>query len=257
MNSIKQIIGMKCKLQGNKANYSFLLVDHKENRISELKLKVGSKIQLKLLEKGCIGYWDMMNWKYEKCGKKLKFGTQCDECKIKDFRNICLSCNGIKCNLPKNLAEIFQERKSIVYLAQFGSIKKVGTSRAGRFLERLLEQGADSGKIIKWNLSCLEAKRLEKNLSKKYKELVLPEEKIKNLFEAKPFFPIALSQFYPLEFEKIEIRKIRYLPPIKNIYGRLVGVKGPLIFIQKSNEICWMNFKELRGFHCSFRIENL
>ena len=248
------IIGLKCKLIHGEARYSLLSLTEKGN-FKNLLLKPNSNISLKLVRKTCIGYWDVRKRRYERCDKPINQGTQCTSCKLKDLRNICFSCSGIKCSLPKDLAPTFSTRKFIIYLAQFGKIKKVGVCRKERFLERLLEQGADSGMILGVK-HCLEARRLEKELSRKYKEVVSSVEKIDNLFLGEIAFPINLRKFYSTNLRKISGRRLIPLSPLpQKISGRLLLVKGPLLFLKKMDKIYWLNLRELFGWKIFFNIE--
>lgn len=98
-------------------------------------------------QKQCTGFFH--DGRHVGCKDKiaLDYGSQCNGCALRDSFSMCIRCTGEKCINEKRRDEC-KEEQYYIYLAAFNSILKVGISLDRRFIERLVEQGADFGAVV-------------------------------------------------------------------------------------------------------------
>ncbi len=107
----------------------------------------GSSLRATLGDKRCAGFF--LDGRHTECKEKphLDYGSQCNSCLLRDRFAMCFRCTGETCINEKRRKDCANEQ-FIIYLAAFNSILKVGISFEARFLERLVEQGADFGAVV-------------------------------------------------------------------------------------------------------------
>lgn len=101
-----------------------------------------SELHATIGEKRCTGIFPNF-----RCTTKIEYGSQCNSCLLRDKFSLCMRCTGAECINEKRRDDCKQE-EYFIYLAAFNSILKVGISLGRRFLERMVEQGADFGAIV-------------------------------------------------------------------------------------------------------------
>lgn len=104
-----------------------------------------SEIHATIGEKRCTGFF--LDGRHSECGERIDYGSQCNSCVLKDRFSLCFRCTGEKC-INEKRRDACKEEHYMIYLAAFNSILKVGISFERRFIERLVEQGADFGAIV-------------------------------------------------------------------------------------------------------------
>lgn len=127
-------------------NWEPFLVCKNNDDFSRIKL-VGSDLHMKIGEKRCIGFF--REGVHIRCpnSTQIAYGWNCNACRMEDDFFACIQCDGSGCMNEDRRNECTKERY-FVYLAAFDSVLKVGISQGHRFLERLVEQGADFGAKI-------------------------------------------------------------------------------------------------------------
>ena len=228
-------------------------------------------IKFKLGNRYCIGYFK--DETRVPCPKqaKVKDSYQCELCMSLDEHLKCASCTGERCLLKKR-REICKKEEYSIYLAIFGDILKVGISKEPRLRLRLIEQGCDfaakiakvrDGKVarsleqyIKEKLEIVDRVRTKEKAKQK---IASPQVAISRIFNSLellkgdgkvgPYlvFPeiFDLRSFYNLPSKQMEL--IRPKRGMK-LEGRVIGVKGNLIFIKNKSKDFSLNGKELVGF---------
>ncbi len=128
----------------------------------------------------CVGHWSSIN-NYVLCGRVIKDGFQCEECRRRDVWNPCAVCTGAFCVNPNEEVRNFcMHNNFIVYLAYFGGHKiKVGVTFEGRLEERLLEQGAVAYTIHSHQPNGLRAREVETKMKKVFVDRLTTVEKVK------------------------------------------------------------------------------
>jgi hypothetical protein len=172
-------------------------------------------------------------------------------------------CPGAICSKPH-----------IVYLAFFNTHYKIGLSSENRFKLRITEQGADAYSIISKTKNRLEARELEKNISRilRIKQAFEPEELLKTFTEqfrekiiyekyellSKSFknrFGLNSSDLifienYPLE---LPLRSTPKLQETKKIHqGKYLGIKGKYL-IYDSKGLNALKMDEMLGNFVTFQ----
>lgn len=132
-------------------------------------------------EKRCTG--SFIGTRHVECSQKLDFGSQCNSCVLKDRFALCFRCTGDECINEKRRSDCKGEQY-FIYLAAFHSILKVGISIEMRFLERLVEQGADFGAIVGRVKDGLVVRKIEQRIASTLgiTDRVRGEEKARMLF---------------------------------------------------------------------------
>lgn len=216
--------------------------------------------------------WRVLNPCLERT--QIKHGTQCTRCASRDMMRSCLLCNGLVCSAPMNVRKTCKDSVCYVYLASFGSNRiKAGVSQANRITKRWVEQGADMAKrVLRGN--GMEVRRYEKqvqdelgalrlfkgnekmSIKRERSDLERPvhsfnvlEEKIHDTFAEEHHFHEELQILTPI-YRLPEIKK-RPLPLIVKegieVSGRILGVKGPILFLEKNDLILALDLNRLLG----------
>lgn len=183
-------------------------------------------------------------------------------------------CEGQTCSAHPIVRKACEEGVFYVYLASFGSREiKAGVSRADRIVERWVEQGADfAARVLKGNGR--DVRRYEKqvqdqlgalrllrgnekiNVIQKYIDpersmrlLNALKEKINGTFPEEHQFDEeirTLTPFYGLP----EIRKKPLAMKVRDgleISGRILGVKGPILLLEKNDLVFALDLNGLTG----------
>lgn len=143
-----------------------LLYDSESNFIERLDLAYIDFSASK--EKTCIGR--MENGEYIPCPQQVKLtkSSTCLKCSSPSIPVLeCVfepRCAGERCNSPT-----FCTRPHVVYLALYNNLIKVGMTSEKRFKQRIMEQGADAASVIFACENRLEARKLEKEVSARFK----------------------------------------------------------------------------------------
>jgi len=128
-------------------NWEPTLILRDNDYMSKIRL-INQKINFRIGKKMCIGFYK--NGKHNPCPKSREILTDwfCRDCIKKDDFFLCVKCDGSDCINEKQRGSC-KENNYFIYLAAFDNILKVGISYEFRFLERLVEQGADlAAKIV-------------------------------------------------------------------------------------------------------------
>ena len=258
-------------VQEEKWTPNLVLFNHEESKIENFPLKKGKEISFKVLDrKFCIGYRDLDKWVF--CGKEINSGLRCKECLKNDILIPCLSCDGTICRGFPKLREICETGIYYIYLTSFGDHLKVGVVRETRFPKRWIEQGADFGtrviKIKNGRLARTIEKRIHKRLNFSGRSQVIKNLNKNNEFnlilkkfnEAKEKIKKELNEFsnFFLKDEIHDLNEFYDLPKIKNFLelkikpklifsGKIIGVKGFLLFFENENSVYMINLKKLIG----------
>ncbi|MCW1301254.1 MAG: DUF2797 domain-containing protein [Candidatus Nanoarchaeia archaeon] len=239
MNRTYHAIGRKCKLVGGKATYFLFL--RSKNGMKLMELKPGSYLDLELLRRRCLGYYDGT---YHPCDSILKFpALRCSNCEEKHILKKCLQCKG-SCLLPRNVRRKFgADGEHIIYLVEFGKLLKVGVTKKGRVMERWLEQGADAGCVL-GSGNCEEMIGLERRLSTYYFASIPTEWKVKFLFYKGPVSMQDLRKYYTLPSP---VSLFPY-PKGKKLSGEILGVKGEILLLKRNGHCFWVDLDHLIGW---------
>lgn len=234
------------------------------------KIKMFGNHSFMLGQKTCTGFFSKGKT-YECPGKrKLDYGQQCNECKIRDMFSLCMQCTGEKCINEKRRAECEKENY-FIYLAAFDSLLKVGISYEYRFLERLVEQGADFGAKIGRVQDGLAVRAVEQKImrdlnivdrvrgTEKHRMLFCdPNIATTNIFKAIGTLKNGFSQY----LMKPEIYDMRQYYRLHNVFlnpsampitdntemsGEIVAAKGNILVLRKGSEFFSINAHELIG----------
>lgn len=228
-------------------------------------------ISLRLGNRYCIGYFKDETRVPCPSQAKVKESYQCKLCMSLDEHMKCASCTGEKCLLKKR-REVCKREEYSVYLAIFGDILKVGISREPRLRLRLIEQGCDfAARIVKVRDGKM-ARSLEQYIREKLgivdrvkteekanQAVANPQAAIGRIFDSleilredrrvSPYltFPeiFDLRSFYNIPPQPMELIRVRKGMKLE---GRVIGVKGSLIFIRNKSRDFSLNGKELIGF---------
>lgn len=226
-------------------------------------------ISFKLDEKLCIGYFK--DGRHYKCPYKNKteFERSCSDCQRMDDFFRCIKCDGTSC-INEKMRKKCIENNYFIYLAAFHTLLKVGISHEQRFLERLVEQGADFGAKIAFIKDGKNVREIEQKV-KDYLNItdrITGEEKYSMLF-ANPNisvirlcnainklkgngFPLInpeiydLRKYYRLENILTKPKKMDIKTNVK-INGRVVSAKGNILILRNKNSFYSLNVHSLIG----------
>lgn len=226
-------------------------------------------LSLKLGEKLCIGYFK--DGRHYKCPYKNKteFERSCSDCQRMDDFFRCIKCDGTSCINEKKRNECVKNNY-FIYLAAFNTLLKVGISHEQRFLERLVEQGADFGAKIASIKDGKSVRETEQEI-KDYLHItdrIKGDEKQEMLF-ANPNlsiirlssainklkgngFPLVhpeiydLRKYYRLENTPTKPKKLEIKTNTK-ITGRVVSAKGNILILRNKNKFYSLNAHGLIG----------
>ncbi|MBI2075765.1 MAG: DUF2797 domain-containing protein [Candidatus Aenigmarchaeota archaeon] len=234
------------------------------------KIRLFGNHSFVLGQKTCTGFFSGGK-SYECPGKrKLDYGQQCNECKIRDLFALCMQCTGEKCINEKRRAECEKENY-FIYLAAFDSLLKVGISYEYRFLERLVEQGADFGAKIGRVKDGLAVRDIEQKImqnldivdrvrgAEKHKMLFCnPNTAAANISRA----IAALRKDFSQYLIRPEIYDMRSYYRLHNVFlnpsamaikdntelsGEIVAAKGNIFVLRKGGEFFSINAHEIIG----------
>lgn len=233
------------------------------------KIKLFGRHCFVLGEKTCVGFFKDRH--HECPGKrKIEYGQQCNECRLRDSFSLCMQCTGERCINEKRREECRNE-KFFIYLAAFDSLLKVGISAEFRILERLVEQGADFGAKVGLIKDGLAVRSVEQQISKalnivdrirgaqKHKMLFCdPNKAMPNIFKAIS----SLNSGFGKYLIRPEIYDMRHYYRLDNVLltpsempvsenteisGEIVAAKGNIIVLKKGDEFFSINAHELIG----------
>jgi hypothetical protein len=199
-------------------------------------------------------------------------GNQCRSCSAGDASGPCARCIGGTCNAHPSVRETCECSEAFVYLAVFGDRVKAGVSQGRRVEKRWIEQGADAARrVITGNGR--EARIYEKRIQDELGALkrVKSEDKmsftdprelewgLKRLQEhadaLHTLFPEAkhvdeattlLSPIYGLPQTRIRPIEVK-IRDNTAISGKVLGVKGPILFLENSGIIYSFDLHALTG----------
>lgn len=199
-------------------------------------------------------------------------GSQCRACAANDASGPCARCTGESCSAHQSVREACERGEAYVYLAVFGDRVKAGVSHGRRVEKRWIEQGADAARRVLTG-NGREARVYEKRIQDELGALksVKADQKtaftdpkelewgLKNLERyadgIRAQFPSArqiaeeitlLTPIYGLPQTKtrpIEV-KIRDNAAVS---GRILGAKGPILYLENKGIIYSVNLHALSG----------
>lgn len=202
-------------------------------------------------ERGCAGtYVDGM---YIPCDSKS--APFCERCEPLDY---CMICRGECLKLNKDCLQ-----EHAVYLAYFAPDNiKVGVTRASRLKDRLREQGADLGAVLAIFPDGQRARQEEHQRSQNIPAMVSTEAKIAGLNKNPNMrvWKMVLESFgithdISLDFfsEPLWMRPLPLsVQKGTTITGRVVGLKGPVMVLEKFDTLYALNCNSLIGYDIGF-----
>lgn len=215
----------------------------------ELKeIDLSGDIALVLEKRGCAGRWEGDT--YVPCDSEES--PYCRHCG--SLPDPCITCRG-ECLKETKTCDV----EHSVYLAIFSpDIVKVGVSKARRLETRLREQGADMGfEIARYPDGELARKR-ERSLAATFPDRISLQEKLSGM--ATKVDAGTLREIYG-RYDASRIMRFDYfkeplwMKPIviepaegMAISGRVLGVKGKALIIEKRNTIYAINLDDLIGY---------
>lgn len=214
-------------------------------------LDISSEVALTLTGRGCAGRW--AGDTYIPCDSpETPYCSLCAEA-----ADACVICRGECRKTEKTCTE-----EHSVYLAIFSpSTVKVGVSRTYRLETRLNEQGADEGYEIARFPDGEAARKLERSLSVRFPDRIPFSEKIKPGLIDRAAIDKAVSSFTPVRhFNFGYYPREPWMAPIvlrpevnKAISGKMFGVKGQALILEKHGTLYALNLDSLIGYDCEER----
>lgn len=212
------------------------------------EIDVSQEIALVLKKRGCAGTWEKD--RYVACDSLD--APYCS--KHSGAPDPCVACRGI-CLKQKRACT----SEHSVYFAVFApDIIKVGVSKTYRLEKRLHEQGADMGFEIARYPDGELARRRERDLASIYPDRLTFEDKLKGI--AGKVNVEILQEIYR-SYEASRVLNFKYfdrslwmqpivLEPVEGmaISGRVMGVKGQAMVLEKGNSIYAINLDGLIGY---------
>lgn len=214
--------------------------------------------------------------KLNPCPQKAKIskGLRCPSCSSLDALRHCLICDGTECMADPVTRRVCETSTACVYLASFGLENvKVGVSLANRIIKRWIEQGADMAKRILMG-NGMEVRRFEKKIQDelRVRGVVKASQKVGTLWKAQNMerarqllnrieekvmgiFPVShqyheppkiLTEEYNLPSFNRRPLELRVKDDLQ-IKGKILGVKGPLLLIERRNSIYFLKINQLIG----------
>jgi hypothetical protein len=250
----------------------------------DITLDRGKSISFRL-GKGrfCVGhtrvtsdYSAMDSWKERvQCptSSPAESGNQCRSCSTGDASGPCARCIGETCNAHPSVRKACEQSETFVYLAVFGNRVKAGVSQGRRVEKRWVEQGADAAhrvitgngreariyeKRIQDQLGALKSVKAEEKMAfTDLKELEWGLRKLEEHVEAlHRLFPeakhvdeatTALTTIYGLPQTRIRPIEVKMRDNVA-ISGKILGVKGPILFLENTGIIYSVNLHALTGW---------
>ena len=273
--------GLITALQWHDDNTCSLLTYH--NDYNRIPLTQGENLSFTVTPgRHCIGYTALTNkqgtkvdsWRTHKpCpdDAQITSGRQCRSCSMMDIMNPCLRCDGSTCSAHPTVMKACEENEANVYLAAFkGGRIKAGVSRAQRVRKRWIEQGADiARRVLKGNgykvrqyeqaiqrqlglLNHVQAtsKRTPlTNTEEAIRQLDHFEEKVHEMYPPETHIhepPQNLAPIYNLPLFKSAPLQLRVKDGLQ-VSGRVLGVKGPVLYIEMGDLTYTLNLSRLIG----------
>lgn len=212
------------------------------------KIDVSQDIALVLKRRGCAGRWE--GDRYVPCDSETApFCTGCS-----GPPDPCVICRG-ECQKPEKTCNTGHS----VYLAIFSpGLVKVGVSKTHRLETRLMEQGADLGLEIARFPDGELARKRERSLASTYPDRVTFDNKVRGI--SQNVNGETLQGLYR-RYDAERVLRFNYfkekpgmdpivLEPHENmaISGRVIGVKGQVMVIEKGNTLYAINLDSLIGY---------
>ncbi len=212
------------------------------------ELDVSQDIALVLRKRSCAGRW--ICDKYMPCDREI--APYCGRCIIPP--DPCVKCRG-ECQKTEKTCNV----EHSVYLAVFSpGLVKVGVSKTQRLETRLMEQGADMGLEIARFPDGELARKRERSLAATYPDRVTFDNKVKTISQVVNGETLqGLYRRYDAErvlrfsyFKEKPAMDPIVLEPHENmaISGRVIGIKGQVMVIEKGNTLYAINLDSLIGY---------
>ena len=238
----------------------------------------------------CVGYsrvtrdYSMMDsWKERvpcPTSSLADSGNQCRACATNDASGPCARCTGESCSAHQSVREACERSEAFVYLAVFGDRIKAGVSQGRRVEKRWIEQGADAARRVLAG-SGREMRVYEKRIQDELGALkrVKADEKtaftdprelewgLKSLEEftdkIRQILPFAarideattlLSPVYELPQTKVRPINVKIRDNVA-IAGKILGAKGPILYLENMGIIYSVNIHALTGRRISEDLE--
>ncbi len=199
-------------------------------------------------------------------------GSQCRSCTLNDASSPCARCTGDTCTAHPSVKEKCEASEAFVYLAVFGDRVKAGVSQGRRVEKRWIEQGADAARRV-LAANGREARVFEKRIQDDLGVLkgVKADDKmaftnpreldwgLKSLDEqvtkVHSLFPTArhvdekttnLAEIYGLPSTRVKPIEIK-IRDNAAVSGKILGAKGPVLFLDNAGIIYSVNLHALVG----------
>jgi hypothetical protein len=249
----------------------------------EFTLEKNRQISFRLgKERFCVGrshitrdYSTMDSWKERipcPTSSLADSGDQCRSCAANDASGLCARCIGESCSAHLSVRETCEHSEAFVYLAVFGDRIKAGVSQGRRVEKRWIEQGADAArrviagngrevrqyeKRIQDELGALKSVKAgdkmaftdPRELEWGLRSLDERAEAVRRLFPSAKHIDEAttlLTPIYGLPETKIRPMEVK-IRDNTLIVGKVLGVKGPILFLENSGIIYSVNLHALTG----------
>jgi len=214
-------------------------------------IDISSELALMLTGRGCAGRWD--GTVHLPCdSNEAPFCARCAE-----RADACMICRG-KCLKPEKTCAVDHS----VYLAVFApSTVKVGVSRSYRLETRLQEQGADEGYEIARFPDGESARKIERDISSRFPDRLGFAEKLGTGIINRAAVSASLKGFdifrtYRFDHfpSALTSAPILIRPQVgMAISGRVIGIKGQALVLEKHGTYYAVNLDGLVGFDCEVR----
>jgi len=209
---------------------------------------ISQDIALVLKKRGCAGRWEGDG--YFPCDSDV--APFCEHCG--SLPDPCVTCRG-DCRKTDKTCDIGHS----VYLAIFSpALVKVGVSKTRRLETRLMEQGADLGLEIGRFPDGELARKRERDLASIYTDRATFENKLDGVSQKVNGDVLqALSDRYDVERvlrfdyfkEDLWMKPIPLAPHAgMALSGRVFGIKGKLLVLEKGNSLYAVNLDSLIGY---------
>ncbi len=212
-------------------------------------ISLADDIGLILRKRGCAGRWEGDD--HIPCDSDT--APYCERCGG-ILPDPCIMCRG-ECTKREKTCSV----EHSVYLAIFSpGLVKVGVSKTRRLETRLMEQGADVGLEIARFPDGELARKRERELAATYPDRVTFENKLEGL--SQPVSSETLHMIYS-RYDAERVMRFEYfrekpwmkpivLQPHENmaISGRILGVKGQALVIEKGSTLYAVNLDGLIGY---------
>jgi hypothetical protein len=206
-------------------------------------LPLSGNLSLGIGRRTCIGTWEA--GVYRSCDSEAV--PVCGSCE--EF-NACAICTGTCLKDEKTCLE-----EHAVYITMFRpDIFKIGVTKASRLGDRLREQGADVGAVMEYVSDGELARRRERELQKRYGIKGTVRHSQKMLVDTE--LDWAAWDATKAKMDIYDETKLRYFDEplwmrplqVKNaLLGRVIGVKGRLVVLEKSATLYGFDLNNILG----------